>query len=133
MVRDHHNVLVALSALALITSGALSAAAQSTAAPVPENARMRSYGGGWDCDQGLRPADGACVAVVVPENAYATNKDYGRGWQCDRGFDEVEGKTCTEIAMPPQAYLVPSGTMWSADFAGSMMSARRSLSRSTGI
>jgi hypothetical protein len=49
----------------------------------PSNATLSPYGGAWQCDAGWREEDGACVAVVVPPNAYPSPSRYGqRGWTC---------------------------------------------------
>ena len=44
---------------------------------LPENARAKSYGSGWECERGYRKDNGACTAVGVPANAYLTNTSYG--------------------------------------------------------
>jgi hypothetical protein len=65
--------------------------AQDGTGPMPENAEARSYGGGWDCDLGYRVEGEECVAIDIPENAYATGRSYGSGWACRRGYEEVGG------------------------------------------
>ena len=51
---------------------ALPAFAQTAAQPMPENASAKSYGDGWECNIGFRLNENACVAVIVPQNAYDT-------------------------------------------------------------
>lgn len=75
---------------------------------VPENATAKSYGNGWNCNQGYRESKGACAAVKVPANAYPTNKTYGQGWECKRGFREVNNN-CNHIKVPKNGYLDYSG------------------------
>ena len=53
---------------------------------MPANAQPKSYGEGWECDRGYRRGGDVCLAIVVPENAYATNRTYGAGWECLHGF-----------------------------------------------
>ena len=36
---------------------------------IPDNAHRKSYGHGWECNDGFRETSGACVAVQVPANA----------------------------------------------------------------
>jgi hypothetical protein len=77
-----------LLALVVIAPGV--AFAQAASVAMPENARARSYGSGWECDPGHQEVNGACVAVKVPVNAYATNASYGAGWECNRGYRAVD-------------------------------------------
>ena len=51
--------------------------AQTGSQPMPENASAKSYGDGWECDIGFRLNENACLAVIVPQNAYDTNRSYG--------------------------------------------------------
>jgi H+/Cl- antiporter ClcA len=133
MTRSHHSVLVALSALVLITSGALSAAAQSTVALLPENAHTRSYGGGWQCDQGFRPADGACVEAVVPENAYATTRATASAGSAIAGLLRSTARHASELPYRrmPTSFHPGSCGHASGGSTGLATSVRRSLSRPT--
>jgi hypothetical protein len=90
------------------------AAAQTASIDIPENARNKSFGSGWECERGFREADGACRAVEIPANAFATNTTYGRGWECGRGYNDVRG-TCEAMAVPAQGYLTSSGDRWECD------------------
>ena len=87
--------------------------AQSQASQMPANAQAKSYGDGWECVRGFRRDGDACLAIIVPENAYATNRTYGSGWACLHGFQEVDGATCREVVVPDGGYLDPSGKSWS--------------------
>ena len=79
---------------------------------LPANASARNFGEGWECDRGYRREDNACLAIIVPENAYATNRSYGTGWECMHGFQEVDGAICLEVVVPDGGYLDPSGQRW---------------------
>ena len=103
--------LILFAPLAAAPSAVL---AQSDSVGIPEHARAKSYGNGWECDRGYREVDGACTAVSVPANAYPTNVAYGRGWECDRGYQEV-AEACAPIEVPLNAYLKPSGDRWKCD------------------
>lgn len=87
--------LLALVFVAFIVIGSPSFA-QSQAAPMPANAQPQSYGDGWGCDRGYRRDGDACLAIIIPENAYATNRTYGAGWECLHGFQEADDATCLE-------------------------------------
>jgi len=89
--------------------------AQDRNGAMPENAYERSFGGGWICDTGYHLDNGACIAVRVPENAFATGRSFGRGWRCRRSFQEVEGMSCREIVIPPHAFLDSTGMSWSCE------------------
>lgn len=58
----------------LIASLAFPAFAQVSTAPMPAHAQPKSYGEGWECDRGYRREDDACLAVILPENAFATTR-----------------------------------------------------------
>ena len=88
--------------------------AQVTAATVPPNAHGDGMGRGWECDEGFRKVDGACVGVSVPENAFMTNVSYGRGWECLRGYME-KGETCVAVVIPPHAFLSAYGDTWNCE------------------
>ena len=104
--------LLALAFVTLIAIGSPSFA-QSRDAPMPANAQPKSYGEGWECDREYRRDGDACLAIIVPENAYATNRTYGRGWECLHGFQEVDDAACFEVVVPEGGYLDPSGQRWS--------------------
>jgi hypothetical protein len=119
--------------------------AQGSAVDVPENASVKQYTSGWECDRGYREANGACARVAVPANALLTSTSYGRGWECERGHRMVDeacvaievpeyahldsmgsrwkcgrgyrsvGETCLAIEVPPNAYLNASGDSWTCD------------------
>lgn len=103
----------ALAAVVVIC--AVPVVAQDGTGPVPENAEARSYGGGWDCTLGYRVDSEDCVAIDVPENAYATGRTYGSGWACRRGYDEVGGVSCEAIPVPENAFLRSSGFDWQCE------------------
>lgn len=79
---------------------------------MPENASAKSYGDGWECDIGYRPLGEACVAIVIPENAYETNRTYGLGWDCHHGYRQVNNTKCVEVVVPDGGFLGPSGERW---------------------
>ena len=60
------------------------ALAQSTNGQIRENAEARRYGDGWRCNPGYRESNGACGAIEIPANGYATSSSYGKGWEFDR-------------------------------------------------
>jgi hypothetical protein len=74
--------------------------AQDGTGPMPENAEARNYGGGWNCALGYRVAGEECVAIDIPENAYATGRSYGSGWACRRGYEEAGGTSCERSRCP---------------------------------
>jgi hypothetical protein len=74
--------------LALVLMLVPPAGAQPSTA-VPENARARAYGGGWNCVYGFREERGACAGVVVPANGHLTAR--GNDWECNRLFRKVDG------------------------------------------
>ncbi len=91
---------------------ALPAFAQSATQPMPENASAKSYGDGWECNTGFRLNENACVAVIVPKNAYNTNRPYGSGWECLHGFRNTDKAACVAVEVPEGGYLDPSGERW---------------------
>jgi len=105
------KVFLALGLVAFITIGS-SSFAQSQSTPMPANAQYKSYGDGWECDRGFRRDGDACLAVIIPENAFATNRTYGSGWECLHGFQEVGDATCLEVVVPKGGYLDTSGQRW---------------------
>jgi hypothetical protein len=56
--------------LALAIWPGVAAAQGASAEPAPQNARMKRYGGGWECDRGYQRVQRSCVVVDVPPNAY---------------------------------------------------------------
>jgi hypothetical protein len=97
---------------ALLALTALPAAAQDGTGPAPENAHDRRFGNGWDCDPGYRVAEGVCVALDMPANAFATGRTHGTGWACQHGYRELRGGTCEAIHIPANAFLDASGLGW---------------------
>ena len=75
------------AALAFIVALAPHAGAQPSAA-VPENARVRAYGGGWTCEYGFREERGGCAAIAVPANAHS-NAELEASNACLDGNDIV--------------------------------------------
>jgi hypothetical protein len=86
--------------------------AQTDAPPIPENASAKSYGDGWECNIGFRLDENACVAVIVPRNAYDTNRPYGSGWECMHGFRRTDETACVAVEVPEGGFLDPSGERW---------------------
>lgn len=114
--RPRARLVVRMAALAgVIALVAFPVLAQVGIGPTPENAQTRDYGGGWDCRLGYRVNDEGCVAIDVPENAYATGRSYGSGWACRRGYEEVGGASCEAIPVPGNAFLRSSGFDWECD------------------
>ena len=98
----------------LLAFAALSAAGASWAqgkAGVPANAHPKSYGKGWECNQGYRETREGCTAVDVPANAFPTLAAYGKGWECKYGFRALE-EGCVRIEIPANAYLDGRGDRW---------------------
>ena len=60
--------------LALMVAAPSLVFAQGGSVKLPENARAKSYGGGWECERGYREDNGVCAAIRIPANAYLTNK-----------------------------------------------------------
>ncbi len=85
---------------------------QTGSQPMPENASTKSYGDGWECDIGFRLNEKACVAVIVPQNAYDTNRSYGSGWECLHGFRITDETECVAVEVPEGGYLDTSGERW---------------------
>ena len=97
-------VCLIVSCAALFALAAPAAGTQRTRSPaIPDNARPRSYGSGWDCNRGFRETAGRCAVVVVPANAYLSPE--GSSWTCDRGF-RPEGAACAAVNVPVNAYAV---------------------------
>jgi hypothetical protein len=103
MRRPHTISIPFLILLALLGAVPSLVFAQGGSIAMPENARAKSHGSGWECDQGYRETNGTCAAIKAPENAYPTNTAYGRGWHCGRGYRQVD-ETCVAITVPSNAY-----------------------------
>ncbi len=97
--------------LALLAAAPGTVFAQAGSIAMPENARAKAYGSGWECDLGYRKINEACAPIKVPANAYPTSTSYGRGWECGRGYREVD-ETCAAVKVPANAYLSASGDGW---------------------
>ena len=97
--RSGARCICSLILLALLATAPAVAFAQSSTVGVPENARAKAYGSGWECDPGYREVNGGCAGVEIPANAYPTNESYGSGWECDRGFRQLD-ETCVAINVP---------------------------------
>src|SRR5512145_3363664 len=97
--------LIVSSAAMLVGAAPVTGHAQSSSSVIPDNARARSYGGGWECNRGFRETAGRCIVVTVPSNAYLAPE--GSSWICNRGF-RAEGATCTAVQIPTNAYAVDS-------------------------
>lgn len=91
---------------------ALPAFGQTAGQPMPDNASAKSYGDGWECNIRFRLNENACVAVVVPQNAYDTNRSYGSGWECLHGFRRTDEAACVAVEVPEGGFLDPSGERW---------------------
>ena len=102
-------------AAAMVACIAFPVSAQDGTGPVPDNAKERSYGSGWNCVLGYRVNGAECVAIDIPENAYATGRSYGLGWACLRGYRESEGISCELLPVPENAFLRPTGYDWQCD------------------
>ena len=100
---------------ALVAGLAIPSLAQDGTGLPPENAQDRRFASGWDCDLGYRIADGVCVALEMPANAFPTGRSYGTGWDCQHGFREIRGTICEAIAIPANAFLDASGLSWQCD------------------
>lgn len=61
--------------------------AADTAISLPENSWLGDNGV-WYCDDGFKKSEGDCVAIEIPENAFA----YGSEWYCKTGFVRLQGK-----------------------------------------
>jgi hypothetical protein len=121
-IRRHRTIFIrplVLLALLVTTSGV--ALAQDGTVEIPENAHAKSYGSGWECDQGYRDFNDACKAVQVPASAYSSSasSSYGRGWECDHGYRAVD-EACVAVKVPANGYLTADsafGPGWQCDRA----------------
>jgi hypothetical protein len=98
--------------LALAIWPGVAAAQGASAEPAPQNARMKRYGGGWECDRGYQRAQRSCVVVDVPPNAYLNAS--GHDWECNRAYQKANG-ACAKIKVPPHAFLRSRGSKWKCD------------------
>ena len=98
--------LVLLALLAAVHSLVF---AQAGSVELPENARAKSYGSGWECERGYREDNGACAAIGVPPNAYLSFP--GDTWKCDRGYRTVK-EACVVVNVVENAHLDSSGNDW---------------------
>jgi hypothetical protein len=99
----------------VLASLAFPALAQDGTGAVPDNARARGQGAGWDCDIGFRVDGTTCREIAIPDNAYATGLPYGTGWTCRRGYAEADRTSCDLIPVPPNGFLRSSGHDWQCD------------------
>ena len=67
--------------------------ATCVAIAVPANGYLvdASYGPGWECDRGYSVVDGACAAIMMPENAHIDFS--GNDWDLQPPFSKAAGKT----------------------------------------
>ena len=117
MTGPRHTISLSLAPLTLaffLTGVSDLLFARDQAVDIPENASATSYGRGWECKQGYRRVEGACNAVIVPDNAYPTNSAYGSVWKCEWGYRQV-GDACVAIKVPPNAYLRHTGIGWACE------------------
>lgn len=89
--------------------------AQGGSMKIPENARTKNYGSGWECDRGYRQVDEICTSIKVPPNAYLNPS--GDDWKCDRGYRKVD-EACIAVKVPENGYFVDSssGPGWRCDW-----------------
>jgi hypothetical protein len=88
--------------------------AQNNNDVMPENAHASYYGNGWKCNHGFREFNHACVAIVIPDNAYASDVSYENGWKCAWGYKKDKDR-CQLIYIPPNAYLDSFGNRWECE------------------
>jgi hypothetical protein len=88
--------------------------AQRSGVTIPDNARAKGYGSGWECERGYRATGKACLAVQIPKNAFSTNSTFGNGWECSWGFRQIK-EACEVIKVPTNAYLNSFGDKWKCD------------------
>jgi hypothetical protein len=114
MWRPHAMSIHPLIFLALLVAVPGHVFAQGGSVEMPENARAKSYGGGWECDRGYREDNGACAAIKVPANAYLNSS--GDRWTCDRAHliavstYKVDDSPASFPAKPPAACCLAFGT-----------------------
>ena len=108
------STLVALILTFFLTTP-VHVSASASDEPPPENASLRLYGTGWQCNRGFKESDGACKALEVPVHAYVTDTTYGQGWSCRRGYQQKD-QACVAIALPANAYLRANrGDSWKCE------------------
>jgi hypothetical protein len=94
--------------------GGMSSLSLAQTGPVPANAHEKSYGGGWECNDGYRLDNGACLKIQIPDHAYAIQSSYGPGWECNYGYRESKGQ-CAKIRVPANGFLDSSGERWECE------------------
>lgn len=99
-----------IGALTQLFSGSVLGQAPS-AEIITDNAHLKGYGSGWECDFGYRERDGLCDAIAVPQNAYVNGRSFGQGWDCNHGY-QLREVTCDPVLVPENAYLDASGDGW---------------------
>lgn len=68
--------------------------AQARSSELPDNARKKGYGGGWECNDGFQEKAGTCVAIIIPEGAHL---DYsGNDWECGKRHRR-QGDKCLAV------------------------------------
>jgi hypothetical protein len=110
-LRSRAVFIVSLFVFALLMIAVGEQGARGDTGPIPENARAKGYGTGWECNRGYSLVKGACTAVTIPANAYPAGTSFGQGWQCNHGF-KAAGEACVAIKILANAYLQPSGDSW---------------------
>jgi len=106
--------LASAAALALTVAVAMASPlhAQGTDLKIPANAHANAYGDDWRCDAGYRRENDGCIAIAIPQNAFATGLEYGKGWECLRGFAAVGRSYCQKVVVPEGAFLDARGSGW---------------------
>jgi hypothetical protein len=99
--------------LAISTAAPGLLCAQGSVVGMPEHARAKASGTGWECQPGYKKVTEACVAIALPANAFLTAA-YGEGWECMRGY-RTSAKSCIAIELPPHAYLEAGGDRWKCE------------------
>ena len=64
-------------ALLILVTAVGGSGAQQLSEGIPDNARKKSYGDGWECIRGYNEVKGACAKIVIPKNAFPTGSSYG--------------------------------------------------------
>jgi len=82
--RSRTPALLLATCLCFLWPG-LASTQEASAQAVPENAHVKDYGTGWECNRGYRLSEHKkCMKVEVPENAFLSFG--GNGWKCHRGY-----------------------------------------------
>ena len=84
--------LAVLIALWLV-GGTTDSHAQSLNSAIPDNARARDHGTGWECLRGDRIQGAECIAVRGPANAFLGYS--GDDWLCEAGYQKEQGECRT--------------------------------------